>query len=294
MAACVAVLLPASPAAADVTSVTGNATGVTVTGTLGTIPPTPAVSLSANEASPASAFGPFTGSAPSVNLPSPFPFNLFSTGALSVMTTARNVVGPDEAGLVEAGALVQNVVLGPNVATATSIASSCTANGREASGATTIQGGMLNGQPFPPTPAPAPNTVVPVPGIGTVTLNEQTATSSVAPDGTTNRRIVVNAVHARFESGAGGILPSGDQAEAIIASVTCEATEPAPAPTTTTMTVPPTSTTTSPKATTTTVPRGRLADSGSESALPVGVVAIGLGASIRLAIRSSARRRSAG
>ncbi len=281
-----AVLLQASPAAADVDSVSGKATGVVATGDLGVIPPTPTVGLVADESSPPSASGPFSASAPSVTLPSPFPFNLFSTGPLSVVTSARNVTGENGTGVVEAGALVQNVVLGPNLATATTIASSCTADDAGVRGETLIQGGQLFGAPFPPTPNPAPNTVMPFPGIGTITLNEQMVQSSLQSDGSGASSLVVNAVHARFDGDGGGILPVGRTADIVIGQVTCEMarSDPPPAPTTT---VPPTSTTKAPVVTTTTVPRGSLPETGaSRSALPLGIVAIALGVGLRSVVRS--------
>jgi hypothetical protein len=265
-----AVLVPASPAFADVDSISGGATGVSITGDLGTIPPTPTVSLSANETSP-----------PSALLPSSLPFNVFSTGPLAVATSAGKLAGEDPAGFVEARALVQTVVLGPNVATAMSIASSCTADDRGATGATVIEGGMLNGQPFPPTPTPPPNTVIAVPGIGTVTLNEQRATTSVGPTGGVSRRLVVNAVHARFSStAAGGILPREQTAEAVIGQAVCEAAS-------TETSVPSTTTVTTPSPTTATVAGSRraLAETGADNALPLGLLALGSGGLLRLALR---------
>ena len=288
----VVALVPASGAAADVDSVRSSATGVEITGDVGVIPPTPTVSLSADETSGPAALGPFTDTAASVVLPSPFPFNLFSTGPLAVATSAGSLAGEDPAEFVEARALVQTVALGPNIAVATSIASSCRADDRGATGATLIEGGMLFGQPFPPTNTPAPNTVVPVEGLGTVTLNEQMTVSSVGPTGAVSRRLVVNAVHARFTSAAaGGILPRDQQAEAIIAQVVCEATgTTAVAPSTTTVAPsPPTSATqvsTPPPA----PARPTLPETGGAHLLPLGLLALGAGGSLRLALRRARTR----
>ena len=278
-----AILVPAAPAAADVDSVAGGATGVSVTGDLGTIPPTPTVSLSADETSSPAALGPFTDTVASVNLPSSLPFNVFSTGPLAAATSAGGLAGADPAGFVEARALVQTVVLGPNVATATSIASSCRAEDGAATGTTVIQDGMLLGQPFPPTNTPAPNTVVPVEGLGTVVLNEQMVTSSVGANGETTRQLVVNAVHARFtSSAAGGILPQDQEAEAVIGQVICQVTSSAP-PTTTT--APPTPTTAAPAPTLAAPTRGSLPETGGDNMLPLGLVAIGGGGLLGLALR---------
>jgi hypothetical protein len=279
-------LLPASRAAADVDSVRSSATGVEITGDVGVISPTPTVSLSADETSGPAALGPFTDTAASVVLPSPFPFNLFSTGPLAVATSAGSLAAEDLVGFVEARALVRTVVLGPNFATATSIASSCRGDDSGVTGATLIEGGMLFGQPFPPTNTPAPNTVVPVEGLGTVTLNEQRATSSVGPGGEVSSQLVVNAVHARFASAAaGGILPQDQEAEAVIGQVICEATSTAgaPAPTTATPTTP--APTVSVPTTRPAVEGGRLPETGGDDLVATGLLAVTGGGALRLALR---------
>ena len=283
------VLAPSAAAAAaatvDVDALSGRATGVEITGVLGTIPPTPTVSLSANEGSPATALGPFPASAPSVLLPGgSLPFAIFSAGPLTVTTSAGRLQGEDEGGFVSATAVVRNPVLGPNAAVATSIIGSCRIDGPTVNGTTVIEGGLLFGQPFPPTPTPAPNTVVPVPGIGTVTLNKQQLSSSLSPSGATTRRIVVTAVHASF-SGAGGILPMEQNAEAFIGQVVCESM---------TSTTPPSATTTAPSTTTSTTtittvppsrPGGALPDTGASNLLPLGMAAMGLGALLRRSLK---------
>jgi hypothetical protein len=286
-----AVLLETSSAQADVDSVEGVATGVVVTGFLGAIAPTPTVALSADENSPPAALGPFTGTAASTSLAG-FP-GLFSTGALSVSTSAGNLAGENHAGRVEARAFVRNVNAGAGMATATSITSACAADGDGSTGSTVIEGGMLNGQPFA-NGTPTPNTVVDVPGIGTVTLNEQ-----VRSDVAGLASITVNAVHARYASGPGGILPSGQSAEAIIGQVVCRAVGPdvnVPTSTTTVppQTVPSTTTTSTPVTTvvrvTTTSPQA-LAATGSESYWRLGVLLVGTAAVLwRLSRRSAWRR----
>ncbi len=87
------------------------------------------------------------------------------------------------------------------MATATSIASACYASGDGSTGTTVIQGGLLNGQPFG-NGTPAPDTVVDVPGIGTVTLNEQ-----VHSDVTGSASMTVNAVHARIRRAPAASFP---------------------------------------------------------------------------------------
>ncbi|MGI9022497.1 MAG: choice-of-anchor P family protein [Acidimicrobiales bacterium] len=288
----VAVVVQASPAAAslDVNSVSSGATGVAVTGDLGVIPPTPTVSLTADEASPPAALGPFTDSAPSAAVTPPNPFVTFTSGPLTVATVAENVAGPDGTGRVEAEAEAEDVLLGPGpsippgfpfpvVATASSIFSSCTADANGATGTTVITDGVLNGAPFPPTPTPAPNTVIPVAGVGTITLNEQVVTKGVGPGGNSTR-LVVTAVHADFEVAGGGVVPSDVTADAVIGQVVCEsvvADEVVP-PGSPQPPVPPV--TTAPPAVS-----GALAATGSAGVLPLGLLALGLGVALRWAIR---------
>lgn len=214
-------MLVQSPAArADVDSVEGSATGVVVTGFAGGIPATPTVSVVADETSPPGALGPFTNTAAGTSLPG-FP-ELFSTGPLAVSTLAGDPAGEDHAGFVESRATALNVRAGAGaiLATARSIESSCRASGDGSTGTTTIQGATLDGQPFG-NGTPEPNTVIDVPGIGTVTLNEQ-----IRSDSPGSTSIVVNAVHARYEAGPAGILPRDDEpAEAIIGQVVCRAAD---------------------------------------------------------------------
>lgn len=290
-----AVLLEFPAANADVDSVQGTATGVIVSGFLGSIPPTPTVGVTADETSAPAALGPFTGAAAGTSLPG-FP-GLFFTGALSVAASAGNLAGENHAGFVEARTTVQNVNAGGGLATATSITSTCNASGNGATGTTDIQGGMLNGAPFA-NGTPAPNTVVEVPGIGTVTLNEQVRNN--VPGAAS---ITVNAVHARYASGPGGILPGGQSAEAIIGQVVCQAVGPdVNVPTTTTTTTTPVapSTTVVPVTTaaraTTTAPQS-LATSGAESGLVPGILLLGMGVVLvrrlgRLSLGDVRRRRT--
>ena len=274
-----------TPAAwADVDVVEGGATGVIVTGFLGSIPPTPTVALSADESSPPAALGPFAVSHAGVSLPG---FSaLFSTGALAVSTSAGDVAGDNHGGFAQARASAQDVNAGLGMATATAIVSTCRADGNGSTGTTVIEGGLLNGQPFA-NGTPAPNTVVDVPGIGTVTLNEQ-----VRNDVPGSAHIIVNAVHARYAAGPGGVLPTGQTAEAIIGQVVCRATGPdVNVTTTTTTTAVPTTTATTATPLATAAPSTRpaadtLAESGSESYLVVGV----LGLLAARAVRGLSRR----
>ena len=269
-----AILIPSPAVRADVDSVQGAATGVVVTGFAGEIPPTPTVALAADETSPPAALGPFTDTAAGTSLPG-FP-EVFSTGALSVSAFAGDLSGEDHAGFVEARATALNVNAGASRATATSIESTCRATGDGSTGTTVIQGGMLDGQPFG-NGTPAPNTVIDVPGIGTVTLNEQIRT-----DVPGSASITVNAVHARYASGPEGIAPTDGSAEAIIGQVVCRAVGPdVNVPTTTT--APPTETVpTTTIVPVTTTPVQTLPRTGSETYLTLGVLALGSALALRL------------
>ena len=269
-------VVPASPAHADVDSVQSQATGVHVTGFLGSVGPVPAVAAAVDETSPPGPFGPLTDTSPGVSLPS-FP-SLFSTGPLAVATSGANVDGDNHAGFVEARAIAQNVNAGAGIATASLIGASCFAGADGSMGSTVIRDGLLNGQPFGNNPAP--NTVVDVPGIGTVTLNEQ-----VQADVAGRSMITVTAVHARYAGGAfGGIVPMGQEADAVIARVHCQASGPdVLTPPTTPTTVAPTSTTVAPVPTTAPAPTTarpsalpRLPETGSGSTLGAALLLLGL------------------
>ena len=281
----VAVFVQSPAARADVDSVQGSASGVIVSGFLGAIPPTPTVTVAADETSAPAALGPFSDTETSSSLTA-FPA-LFSTGALSVVTSAGGLAGEDHAGFVQAETLALNVNAGVGTATATSIASSCRASGNGSSGTTVIQGALLNGMPFA-NGTPAPNTVVPVPGIGTVTLNEQ-----VRSDVPGSASITVNAVHARYEGGPGNILPSGQSADAIIGQVVCRAVGPdvnVTTTTSTTLTTQPVPTTPIAPAPTvvrvTTTAPGVHPATGTESNLIAGMVALLLGVLLHRRLRA--------
>lgn len=120
-------------------------------------------------------------------------------------------------------------------------------------------------------------------------LYEQQLTSGIGA-GLGSKGIVVNAVHARFASGAaGGILPLEDTAEAIIGQVACEAVTSATAPTTTATTSAAPTTCTPPV--TPVTPRVEMPATGSESRLPLGLSALGLAVLLRVARRPDPMRR---
>ena len=100
----------------------------------------------------------------------------------------------------------------------------------------------------------------------------------------------MNAVHARYEGGPGGVLPSGQSADAIIGQVVCRTAGPdVNVPTTSsTVTTQPVPTTIPPAVTvvrvTTTTPANH-PDTGSSSHLTLGLVALATGVALRRQLR---------
>jgi hypothetical protein len=193
----------ASPALADVTSVSGGAFGESVNVTplgLANIKsgPLPTVTL------PSTGGGPFTNSAASVCVPSPACTTL-QTGVLNVST--QGSTGPS--GGSSSSASVANVTALMGTAaqlTATAVSSQCSVGPNSASGSSTIVGGTFGGQSLAANPPP--NTTLTADGV-TLILNQQTTSG-----GPGNFSMTVNAVHLILS----GALGTGD---IIIASSTC-------------------------------------------------------------------------
>jgi len=210
-------LLATGPANADVTSVGGGAFGESVAAKLlaGNVPvssgPMPQVFL------PASGGGPFTKSAASAKVPM-----LLSAGVLTVSTSSSRL--GSHTSTAKSSAETANVKLGTGQLTASVVKSSCTASGLGSTGSTTILGTNLPGL----SANPAPNTTIAVPGLGSVTFNEQIRSNS--PGRSTS--ITVNAIHVRLTSplAAGDIIISQSRCVAKGPDVLLSAT-PAPTPT---------------------------------------------------------------
>jgi len=210
-------LLATGPANADVTSVGGGAYGESVAVKLlaGNVPvnsgPMPQVTL------PASGGGPFTKSAASAKVPM-----LLSAGVLTVSTSSSRL--GSHTSTAKSSAETANVKLGTGQLTASVVKSSCTASGLGSTGSTTILGTNLPGLSV----NPAPNTVIAVPGLGSVTFNEQIRSNS--PGRSTS--ITVNAIHVRLTNtlAAGDIIISQSRCVATGPDVLLSAT-PAPTPT---------------------------------------------------------------
>ncbi len=198
--------LSSSPASAEVTAVDGGAFGAQASVTLVALPPatlaaTPTVSL------PSTGGGPFTDSVASVNLT-----GILSTGVLDISTAGGNL--NSHAGYATSSASVADVDVLSGVLTADVIASTCTSNGDGSSASTTLTNASVSGGSALAV-NPAPNTVVTLPGVGTITLNEQTGTDVVGSIST----ITVTAIHVHLT----GVLASGD---VYISRSVCEVTGP--------------------------------------------------------------------
>ncbi len=214
-AACSAAL--ASSAQADVTEVTGGAYGESVDVTLlgGLVPitttsgPEPAVSMSATEGGPAGDLGPFTASTASVSVGT----GLLSTGILNASTEGGNLEGDDHSGFATSSASVNEVSAAAGRITATTVGSTCTSNGDGSSGTSTLETAEVLGVAVALNPAP--NTTIPLPGVGRVILNEQIRPTN----GPGDTSIIVRAIHVELD----GILGDGD---IIIAESRCGAKGP--------------------------------------------------------------------
>lgn len=148
--------VPASAAAGDTSSFGAECTGLVVCGPF------------AASAYPA---GPASNTLLSVSVPT-----LLTTGAVNTTATATGATASVDTVSLTLAALT--------TLTATAVSSECTINAAVGSvaGSSSIVGGsisLLSGLPLTLATAPAPNTVVTVPGVASVTLNRQV----VNPDG---------------------------------------------------------------------------------------------------------------
>lgn len=204
-AAAVLVLVLAVPARADVNFTRGGAFGESVDVTLAGIDinsgPSPVVTL------PPTGGGPFTDNLAEVNLP-----DALLAQVLQVST--EGALGP--AGFVESSADVANVRVGPSdspILGATAVHSECRADSLGSTGTASLASLSIGGEPVANLEPPA-NTVIPVPGVGEIRLNEQISSSTRGEEeGITN--ITVNAIHVVFD----GALGTGD---IIISQSRCE------------------------------------------------------------------------
>lgn len=182
-----------SPASAHVTSVGGGAFGAQVGVTVlipppVTLGPVPAVTL------PSGGGAPLTATLASINVA-----GLLTTGVLDVSTSGGNLDSHD--GFATSTAQVAGVAALVDVLTADVVSSTCTSNGDGSSGSTTLAGASIKGLGALDV-NPAPNTTIPVLGVGSIILNEQTQTNVV---GSTSS-ITVTAIHVHIDA----VLLQGD------------------------------------------------------------------------------------
>ncbi|MEA2826507.1 MAG: hypothetical protein QOG43_946 [Actinomycetota bacterium] len=229
-------------AQADVDSVNASAYGATLQSSLlGTvIAPTPLNSGSATE--PVNSFGPTQSSSLPVDV-----VGLLHVGVLNSRVEGDGIAAGDPTGhfgFSRARASVADVIVALGALSLDAIETQCQSDGTGSTAFTELAGGILGGNTLLATPLA--NTTLSVPGVLTVTLNEQTIHNSV---GSTS--IQVRGAHITVLPGLLGAL---GVVEIVLAESNCSATGPdvnvTPTTTTTTTTTAPTTTTT----TTTTVP----------------------------------------
>jgi len=185
--------VPSAPASGD-PIVSGEAFDLFVNVPPASIPKNPHVVLAPNGGSLAASVASFT--QPGV----------VSTGTLTVNTngtTTPTMASSDASARVENLSLLGGLV----TATVAQAVSSSTCNGTTASSSdanTTLVGLTVNGMPIALNPPP--NTVIGIPGIATVTLNEQIP----GGNGTTTSELTINLIHVVLLGGLG---------EAIVSSV---------------------------------------------------------------------------
>jgi hypothetical protein len=179
-----------SPAGADVTQVGGGAFGTQVGVTLLALPavsvgPTPSVVV------PNTGGGPISDSLATINLP-----GVLTTGVLNVSTQGANL--GTHAGIAQSSAQVAGVAALTNALTADLVSSSCISNGDGSSATTTLANANVLGTGVI-SANPAPNTVINVANVASITFNEQ-VTSNVPGVETS---VTVNAVHVRLDAAVG-------------------------------------------------------------------------------------------
>ena len=234
------VLATLAPSAqADVDSVSARAFGASLQSSLlgNVIAPTPLNEGSATE--PVNSFGPVQSSSVPVDV-----IGLLHVGVLNSRVEGDGVAAGEPAGhfgFSRSRASVADVIVALGALSLDAIETQCQSDGTGSTGFTEIVGGILGGNPLLATPVA--NTSLSVPGILTVTLNEQTRSDAV---GSTSIR--VRGAHVSVLPGLGSLLGVVD---IVLAESNCSATGPDVnvVPTTTTTS---TSTTTSTTTTTTT------------------------------------------
>jgi hypothetical protein len=124
--------------------------------------------------------------------------------ALRARTSGDPAAGTSTATGEAADVQVAPAAVGPSVVSAQAVSATCTATPDGATGSATLAAGAINGAPIA-SATPGPNTIVTVPGVARVALNEQINNA----DGS----LTVNALHVT--------LLNGDGADVIVGSATC-------------------------------------------------------------------------
>ena len=221
-----------SPTAqADVDSVSGSAYAAALNSSLlgQVIAPTPG-SVSGSATEPTNSFGPIDQSTLPVDV-----IGLLHIGVLNGFTQGDGVAAGDPTGhfaFSQSRASAADIVVGLGSLTIDAVESGCRSDGDGSTGFTELIGAVLGGNPL--VQSPLPNTVVELPGLLRIVLNEQAVSN--APGSTSIR---VRALHIEVLPGLAGLLGVVD---VIIAESNCAASGPdVNSTTTSSSTSPPTS-----------------------------------------------------
>lgn len=195
----------AAPASADVTSLSGGAFGVRASVAPPVVAPI-AIGPIPSVVLPAAGGGPITRTAATVGAP-----GVFSTDVLTATTQGDTAVS--HLRTAASSARADNLVLLAGLGiSAASVRSNCASNGNGSTGLSRfvrLTGVAGVGE------VPLPNTVRTIPGVGTITFNEQIRTNVVGASTT----IVVNAIHVRLTPA----LPTGIRGDIVISQSRCGA-----------------------------------------------------------------------
>ncbi|MDQ4133477.1 MAG: choice-of-anchor P family protein, partial [Actinomycetota bacterium] len=204
-------VLTATPATADVDTVSGAAYAASVNTTLlgQIVPPTPpGVAGTATEGGDPD-FDTGLVSALPISVP-----GVLSVGVLNARTVGGNVEGEDPDASVTSFAEAANVVVGLGAITIDAVTAQCTSDDSGSTGTVQIVSGQAGGNPL--VQSPAAGTVIELPGIARIVLNEQIRNDEPG----VGTSIIVNALHIELFPGIGG-LPA--VADIIIGHVECAA-----------------------------------------------------------------------
>lgn len=209
LAAGAGVMFTGAPARADVTTASGQAFGATVrSGAAVLVPPTPA-RVDGAAIDPSDGYGPIVGTGVPLTIP-----RVLSIGALEAGTRGALVSGPGEGGFAASRALVTGLSVPVLSLGVTAVESQCSSGDQGSSGSTSLVG-TVEGQ-GPLLSAPAPNTVLGIPGLVIAVANEQ-----VVSDTPGHTSITVTGLHLQLLPGALG--PGSALVDIVLAQSTCRA-----------------------------------------------------------------------